>query len=144
DKLLEELRERYELIVIDTGPLLLMAEARVVASKADKTILVVRWRHSNRQTVRRSIKILKEFNAGVLGAALNMVDTSNRRYSMNETSSYRAYSSYYQRQDTPFWRRILSSNRPKNTQLPTVPVNTGDVETAETANKDSNKAAVDS
>lgn len=121
DRLLDVLREKYELILIDTGPLLLMAEARVVASKADKTILVVRWRHSNRQTVRRAIKILKDFNAGLLGAALNMVDTSNRRYSMNETSSYKAYSTYYQREQKLSWRTFLPFVKSKSSRLPTVP-----------------------
>lgn len=121
DRLLDVLRESYELILIDTGPLLLMAEARVVASKADKTILVVRWRHSNRQTVRRAIKILKDFNAGLLGAALNMVDTSNRRYSMNETSSYKAYSTYYQREQKLSWRSFFPFLKPKSSRLPTVP-----------------------
>ena len=103
-----------------------MAEARIVASKVDKTILVVRWRHSNRQTIRRSIKILKEFNASLIGAALNMVDTANWRYSFEESSSYRAYSSYYQKTELPFWKRILFLGEQKKSRLPTVPARNND------------------
>ena len=143
DRLLAELRETYELILIDTGPLLLMAEARVVTSKADKTILVVRWRHSNRQTVRRAIKILQDFNAGLLGAALNMVDTSNRRYSMNETSSYKAYSAYYHREQKLSWRSFFPFVTPRSSRLPTVPDNARTEKPADPEAKEKSEERVD-
>ncbi|MCF6329468.1 MAG: AAA family ATPase, partial [Henriciella sp.] len=79
DVLLSHLRTVYDLILIDTGPVLLMAEARIIASKSDKTILAVRWRHSKRQTVRKSIKLLRSFKADILGVSVNMVDLSQRR-----------------------------------------------------------------
>ena len=85
----------YDLILIDTGPLLLMAEARVVAGKADKTILVIRWRRSLRSAVRQSLHLLKSFNADLLGTTLNMVDLTRRRHHKDLGASYKAYSKYY-------------------------------------------------
>lgn len=42
-KILDELKSRYECIVIDTSPLLGTAEARLFASLADKVIFAVKW-----------------------------------------------------------------------------------------------------
>lgn len=95
DKLHAELRERYDLILIDTGPLLLMAEARVIAGKADKTILIVRWRRTTRPVIRKSLGLLKAFRADVLGLVLNMVDLNHRRQHNEPGTAYRDYKKYY-------------------------------------------------
>ncbi len=95
DDLLSTLRERYDLILVDTGPLLLMAEARVVAGKMDKTILIVRWRHSSRSAARQSLNLLRSFKADLLGVALNMVDLNRRRHHKDPGATYKAYKKYY-------------------------------------------------
>lgn len=95
DELLEELKKHYDSILIDTGPLLLMAEARIVAGKADKTILIVRWRHTSRGAARQSLNLLKNFNADLLGVALNMVNLTSRRHHKDPSASNKAYSKYY-------------------------------------------------
>ena len=101
DDLLSRLRSMYDLILIDTGPLLLMAEARVVAGKADKTILVVRWRHSARSAARQSLALLRNFKADVLGVTLNMVDLNRRRHHRDPGATYKAYRKYYQMDEKP-------------------------------------------
>lgn len=101
DDLLSRLRSMYDLILIDTGPLLLMAEARVVAGKADKTILVVRWRHSARSAARQSLTLLRNFKADVLGVTLNMVDLNRRRHHRDPGATYKAYRKYYQMEAKP-------------------------------------------
>ncbi len=101
DDLLERLRSMYDLIFIDTGPLLLMAEARVVAGKADKTILVVRWRHSSRSAARQSLALLRNFKADVLGVTLNMVDLNRSRHHRDPGATYKAYQKYYQMEAKP-------------------------------------------
>jgi exopolysaccharide transport family protein len=101
DDLLQRLRSMYDLILIDTGPLLLMAEARVVAGKADKTILVVRWRHSARSAARQSLTLLRNFKADVLGVTLNMVDLNRRRHHRDPGATYKAYRKYYQMDEKP-------------------------------------------
>ncbi len=96
DDLLARLRSMYDLILIDTGPLLLMAEARVVAGKVDKSILVVRWRHSTTGAVKQSLNLLNAFKADVLGITLNMVDLNRRRHHRDPGATYKAYRKYYQ------------------------------------------------
>ncbi|HBT38122.1 MAG TPA: lipopolysaccharide biosynthesis protein, partial [Hyphomonas sp.] len=89
-------RSMYDLILIDTGPLLLMAEARVVAGKTDKAILVVRWRHTNRSAARQSLALLRSFKADLLGVTLNMVNLNRRRHYSDPGAGYDAYRKYYQ------------------------------------------------
>lgn len=96
DELLARLRSMYDLILVDTGPLLLMAEARVVAGKMDKTILVVRWRQTTRSAARQSLALLRDFKADLLGVTLNMVDLNRRRHHRDPGATYKAYRKYYQ------------------------------------------------
>jgi polysaccharide biosynthesis transport protein len=101
DELLTHLRSLYDLILIDTGPLLLMAEARVIAGKADKSILIVGWRKTNLSAVRQSLALLRSFKADLLGVTLNMVDLNNRRHNADPGATYKAYRKYYQVDDKP-------------------------------------------
>lgn len=101
DELLERLRSMYDIILIDTGPLLLMAEARVVAGKVDKAILVVRWRQTTRSAARQSLTLLRNFNADLLGVTLNMVDLDRRRHHRDPGATYKAYRKYYQMDAKP-------------------------------------------
>ncbi|MGH1421780.1 MAG: GumC family protein [Hyphomonas sp.] len=101
DDMMDRLRPMYDLILIDTGPLLLMAEARVVAGKADKAILVVRWRHSTRSAVNQSLKLLRTFKADLLGVTLNMVDLTRRRHHRDPGATYKAYRKYYTMETKP-------------------------------------------
>lgn len=95
DDLMEHFRSVYDLILIDTGPLLLMAEARVIAGKVDKTLLVVRWRHTSQSAARQALKLLSDFNANILGVALNRVDVTKRRQILDPSLKNKNYHKYY-------------------------------------------------
>lgn len=95
DALLQRLETAYDLIVIDTGPLLLMAESRVIVSKVDQTIVVAKWRSTTRQALQQTINVLQQFNASVAGIALTFVDLRKKRFLGSSTASYKAYSKYY-------------------------------------------------
>ncbi len=95
DTLLERLREAYDLIVIDTGPILLMAESRIVVSKVDQVIVIAKWRSTTRTALSQTLAILHQFNASIAGVALNFVDYRKRRFLSNSGASYKAYRKYY-------------------------------------------------
>lgn len=95
DALLQRLDATYDLIVIDTGPLLLMAESRVIVSKVDQVIVVAKWRHTTRNALEQTMGILNQFNASIAGIALTFVDLRKRRFLGTSSASYKAYSKYY-------------------------------------------------
>lgn len=72
--LLEQLKERFEYVVIDTAPILGIADARSVASLADAVILLARWRSTSLRAVDTALDLLIGVRAKVFGVALTQVD----------------------------------------------------------------------
>jgi capsular exopolysaccharide synthesis family protein len=95
DALLSMLQQTYDLIIIDTGPILLMAETRVVTSKVDQVVVATRWRKTNRGTLRETMKILRDFHANVAGVVLTFVDLRKRGQHAYAAADYKAYAKYY-------------------------------------------------
>ena len=95
--LMADLRERFELIILDTGPVILVTSARQLTACADAVILMVHWRKTNRRLVRTALRLLDGASAPVAGIALGMVDLRrNARVDPSDPSSYyRAYHEYY-------------------------------------------------
>lgn len=93
--LLERLKEEYELIIIDTGPLLLMAETRVLTSKVDQVVVVARWQKTNRTVLKQTLGILADFRANIAGVVLNQVDLNKYHRHGYGHSGYKAYAKYY-------------------------------------------------
>ena len=74
--LLQELRKRYGIIVIDTPPILGIAEARLVARLADRVLLLSKWRVTSAKAVGAAIDMLQDVDARLSGVALSQVDVS--------------------------------------------------------------------
>lgn len=90
---MKRLRERYWRIVLDTPPVLLFADADVIAAHADGVLLVAR---AGRTTVHSYHEALQAISsAPVLGAVLNDVEENLADWS--EASRYAAYDEYYRR-----------------------------------------------
>ena len=95
DALLTILQKNFDLIIIDTGPILLMAEARVITSKVDQVVVATRWRHTKRKTLQETMKILRDFRANVTGVVLTFVDLRKKAHHTDKAATYKAYSQYY-------------------------------------------------
>lgn len=70
---LGRLREMFDVVVIDTCPLLSVSDAAIVAAQADGAILVVRYGQSTREHVDHAISALAQVNARLFGTVLNAV-----------------------------------------------------------------------
>lgn len=77
EKLLQQARIDFDLVVIDTPPLLPITDAAVTSTWADGSILVVRHGRTRLDQVRRSLEALKTVDARVLGTVLTMVPHSS-------------------------------------------------------------------
>jgi capsular exopolysaccharide synthesis family protein len=69
--LLDELREQYDIIVLDTPPVLATADAGIVASLTDGVLLVVRAGATDRNAAQRAYQQLANVGARVVGTVLN-------------------------------------------------------------------------
>jgi polysaccharide biosynthesis transport protein len=68
------LKESYELIIVDSPPLLAMSDGLVHASIVDQTIFVCRWQTTSRQAVLGCIERLRAYGAQIPGMVISMVD----------------------------------------------------------------------
>jgi len=97
DALLAELRNEFDLVILDTAPVLAIAETRTLATKADAVLFLVRWRKTAMQASNAAIRQLEAVGAVVAGVALTQVDVREQARSGYGDAGYhyKAYKSYY-------------------------------------------------
>ncbi|MCZ2819106.1 polysaccharide biosynthesis tyrosine autokinase [Modestobacter sp. VKM Ac-2977] len=78
--LLRALRTDYDHIVLDTAPLLPVADGAVLSRAVDGAVLVVNATKARRPQVVESLQVLEQVGATVLGLVLNQVDREERVY----------------------------------------------------------------
>jgi len=58
-RLLSLLRQRYDVIVIDSAPMLVVAESRLMPTMADETLFVVEWGRTRREVAKNAIGLAR-------------------------------------------------------------------------------------
>lgn len=84
--IIAQLREMYDIILIDTPPLLAVTDAQIVAAKSDGVIMVVDQGKVKREIAAKAVKNLESVNARILGVVLN-----NVKRKANEEAYYYYY-----------------------------------------------------
>jgi capsular exopolysaccharide synthesis family protein len=72
--LIAALRERFDIIVIDSAPVLGVAETRVVSRLSDTTLVVARWRKTPMKAVRTTLDLLAQNGSKIGGVSLSLVN----------------------------------------------------------------------
>ena len=107
-KLLDEFKPEYDLIIIDSPPLLLVSDSLNLAKCVDETVYAVRWSSTPRKVVRAGIaQLLNSPHAHLAGAVLTLAQSNRKGYYGYGYGSYgygpepyglsSKYSSYYTR-----------------------------------------------
>jgi succinoglycan biosynthesis transport protein ExoP len=73
-RLLQRLRARFDLVLLDAPPALAMTGTRAIAAIADATLLCLRWRSTPLAMAENALALLGEAGANVIGLALTRVD----------------------------------------------------------------------
>jgi capsular exopolysaccharide synthesis family protein len=63
-------KQTYDFVILDSPPLLPVADARILAGHADGAVLVVRASHSRRGEARTAFDLLRTTQGGVLGVVM--------------------------------------------------------------------------
>lgn len=94
---LDELRSRFDYVLLDTPPVLAVADARAVALLSDTVVFLCRWSKTPRAAAAAAIHLLEQDGARIAGVVLNMVDLNARGSLSAEDPAYyhRAYEGYY-------------------------------------------------
>ena len=96
-QLIDYVRDRYDLVILDTPPVLPVDEARVIASMADGVVFLVRWRKTSSKAASVALRRLHDVHAEMLGAVLTLVDVREQERAGQEAGGtfLRAYGAYY-------------------------------------------------
>lgn len=96
-QLFAELRRNYDYVIVDTAPVLGLAETRTLARAADAVMLVVRWQKTSSRAALAAATMLRECQANLIGGLFSMIDV--RHYAITGQADSFAYqkrfSSYY-------------------------------------------------
>ncbi len=86
NNLLEKLKEKFEVILFDSPPVLAVTDAAVLGAQTEGAILVISSGETTRKALNRSVTLLNNVRAQILGAVLNNVKVEGR---------YGSYYHYY-------------------------------------------------
>ena len=86
--LISNLKKRFDVLVIDTPPILPASDSLLLAPQADGVVLMVKAGKMNREMVKKTIEQLHMGKANLLGLVLAQVDVKREGY-------YKYYHKYY-------------------------------------------------
>lgn len=96
-ELMDELRRRFDLVILDTPPVILVTETRTVARCADAVLLLAHWRRTPRALVQTALRLLASAGVNIAGVTLTQVDL-RRPASVDPadpTAYYLTHKNYY-------------------------------------------------
>jgi len=94
-KLLKNLSERYDRVIIDSPPVTFVADSQILGAICDITLLVLRVEKSTRRLSQRARDNLLSVGAHILGAIVNDVSLKHRRYGYYYDYGYYSHYGYY-------------------------------------------------
>ena len=97
--ILDLLNKEYDLVLVDTPPLLSVTDASALAPAMDGVIMVVKPGVTKISALQQSLEQLRAVGAHVLGVVLNEVNPSSRKYGYYYNRYYSKYSHYYEGKD---------------------------------------------
>jgi capsular exopolysaccharide synthesis family protein len=97
-KLIERLRGKYDIVLIDSPPVMGLADAPLIARHADHTVLIVEAGRAHYGAARAAIRRLHESGANLVGIVMTKFDFRNAGYGYDYHYSYYRYTD---REDRP-------------------------------------------
>ncbi len=94
-EIMDRLNQDFDLIVIDTPPVLTVTDAVALAPGLDGVIIVAVPGMTKLSALRQTLEQLQAVGARVLGVVLNQVNPSSRKYGYYYHRYYSKYSHYY-------------------------------------------------
>lgn len=96
-RLLQELRQRFDVVLLDTAPLLAVADTRILAPHADAVVMLARWKKTPVKAITSAVSLLQGRGIFLAGVALTQMDlNAQSRYGYGDANYYyKSYRKYY-------------------------------------------------
>ena len=108
-RVFNEVCSLYDHVIIDSPPVGMVTDAAILSKMVDGTLMVVKSQKTTRDAVHHSLNVLHDIEAHVLGAVLNNLDLTNRKYGAHFYHYYSKYGYYYDSNETD---AIREASRP--------------------------------
>jgi capsular exopolysaccharide synthesis family protein len=92
--LIEEMREEFDFVIIDTPPMLAVTDPSPIAARVDGVVLCIRIKKNVRVSAERSTQMLQNLGANCIGLVVNGVGAQSGYGSQYTYGAYRAGYSY--------------------------------------------------
>jgi len=93
EEFMEDARRVYDYIVIDTPPVLIVPDARIIGRHVDATLYTVKWDHTTKRQVVEGLKSFATVDVPVAGLVLGQINAKGmKRYGYGD--GYGAYGKY--------------------------------------------------
>ncbi|MCG8442733.1 MAG: hypothetical protein MI723_13105, partial [Caulobacterales bacterium] len=91
-------KSNYETIIIDSAPIIPVADSRELCKHVDDVIYVIKWMSTSTRVIRNGIDHLRTYGVENVAAAINFVDLKKARGYASGDDYYYAhkYGQYYQ------------------------------------------------
>jgi capsular exopolysaccharide synthesis family protein len=94
--LLQTICQQFDHVIIDSPPVLLIADTMILSSMVDGVVIVVENEKTSRGAVVRACRVITNSGGRILGAVLNKVDARRDGYSGHYSyQDYYGYADYY-------------------------------------------------
>jgi Mrp family chromosome partitioning ATPase len=88
-RLLEGLSRSYDMVILDSPPILAVSDARILARLVDRVVFAVRWADTRRATVISSLRQVTSAGAKLAGVVLTMVNVKKHaQYGYSDSGYY--------------------------------------------------------
>ncbi|MBN2180313.1 MAG: polysaccharide biosynthesis tyrosine autokinase [Sedimentisphaerales bacterium] len=91
EELLREQRKKYDNIIIDSPPVLLVSDATILAGFVDATIVIFNASATSRGAAQRTVRELRDVDANIVGCVLFAARAIKGGYFHEQFKSYRKY-----------------------------------------------------
>ena len=78
--LIEKLKEKYDMVILDSASLQAFTDAQILATKVDGTILVVQAERTKKESIIEAKNRLDKVGANIIGTVLNAVRDDREKY----------------------------------------------------------------
>jgi len=93
---LSEARKRYDLVLLDTPPIMAVADAMIIARHAESVMFVIQWEQTPKGIVKTAVKQLAQTQIPLAGAVLTQVNIKRHRgYGYGDQGYYYGSKSAY-------------------------------------------------
>jgi capsular exopolysaccharide synthesis family protein len=95
-RVIEEIAARYDRVIFDSPPIGVVTDAAILSKLVDGTVLILKSLRTTRDAAKHAVGVLRDIDSPILGAVLNDLDLTDKKYGKHYYYYYyKKYGYYY-------------------------------------------------